>query len=239
MRDDSKLKFFVFSAAFICAAIAIFCCGKSTKYASPIQEKELRQYSRQYGYQLWEELKKFPIAFSLEDIIVGMRASEESKMLPEEETEPDLLKKLTTIRKESLEKRATKNIMRAEEFLNNISQRRDVHAIEEHRLYYKIKAYGTGSWCVEPASNCYFHYTITTIDNEKIVDTRAENKPKQVDLTTAFPCFTKGVVGMKKGERRVLYAHPDLAYGRARQIVPPGTLVIIDVEALGEAQSET
>jgi FKBP-type peptidyl-prolyl cis-trans isomerase len=235
MQNRNTVKVISIASILVATLITIYYFTTYRKSSSQIPQKELRQYSQHYGYSLWEEMKRFPIAFSLDDVIVGMKASEEGKSLSEEEgTDAEFLKKLAVIRQESLEKQATANLKAAVDFLEKISQKSNILSIEAGRLYSEITAPGTGEWSVEPSSTSYFHYTIMTIDGEKIIDTRAENTPKQVDLTTAFPCFTKGVVGMKLGEKRILYAHPDLAYGRLRQIVPPDVLVIIEVEALGE-----
>lgn len=195
-------------------------------------KNELTRYSREYGYQLWEDLKKHPIHFSLEDIVIGMNLNAEGKILPDDETTDEFLQRFATLRKMSLEEQAKKNRKRSEEYLAIIAKKAGIIALEDEKLYYEIQVPGREEPFVESNSSYYFHYTIKTIDNEEIVDTRKENTPKQVNLATALPAFSKGVVNMKKGERRIIYAHPDLAYGTHRQIVPPQMIVIIDVETI-------
>jgi peptidylprolyl isomerase len=68
-----------------------------------------------------------------------------------------------------------------------------------------------------------------------IHSTRIHNKPKKICLADVIPGFSRGVIGMKKGERRKLYIHPDFAYRQVGWKVPPQTLLIIDVEACGPA----
>jgi FKBP-type peptidyl-prolyl cis-trans isomerase len=198
-------------------------------------KKDKEVYSEQYGYQLWEDIKKLPIELSLEEVILGMRASQEGREVPEEDdTIDEFLKKMAALRREKLDKQANDNLRRSEEYLAHIAQKPDIRVIEQSRLYYEIKQPGEGTWCIEPLSTAYFHYTITTLDNEEIVSTKTMHQAQKIDLATALPAFSRGVIGMKKGERRILYAHPDLAYRRVRHGVPPQVLVIIDVEAASE-----
>src|SRR3990172_3780441 len=107
MQDGSKLKKIILLGVFVAVFIGALCFISYKKSYSPVPQKELRLYSQQYGYQLWEGLKKFPTAFSLEDVMIGMKISEEGKTLPEEETDTELLKKLIAVRKKTVEKQAT------------------------------------------------------------------------------------------------------------------------------------
>ena len=46
-----------------------------------------------------------------------------------------------------------------------------------------------------------------------------------------IPGFAKGVDGMCVGERRKIYIHPALGYGKVGY-VPPNSLLIVDVEVI-------
>ena len=48
-------------------------------------------------------------------------------------------------------------------------------------------------------------------------------------IKQSIPGFAKGMLGMKEGEKRVLYIHPELAYGLTGQL-PPNSLLIFEVE---------
>lgn len=99
------------------------------------------------------------------------------------------------------------------------------------KLYHKVLKTGSGS-IIESFSTCLFHFKITTLDGNCITDTYEEGIPRTICLSNTIPGFTKGVEGMKAGEKRKLYIHPDLAYRKIGLIVPPQTLLIIDVEAV-------
>ena len=99
-----------------------------------------------------------------------------------------------------------------------------------NKIYYETVNEGTGTWQVLPTESCYFHCTITTLDGVEIQNTHTNNKPKKICLAEVIPGFSRGVIGMKKSERRKLYIHPDFAYRKVGWKVPPQTLLIIDVE---------
>ena len=44
-----------------------------------------------------------------------------------------------------------------------------------------------------------------------------------------IPGFREGVIGMREGETRRIYVHPEMAYGVTGE-VPPNSLLIFDVE---------
>ena len=50
-----------------------------------------------------------------------------------------------------------------------------------------------------------------------------------VSLDETIPGFSKGIIGMKEGEKRTLYIHPDLAYG-VNGNLPPNSLLTFEIE---------
>ena len=44
--------------------------------------------------------------------------------------------------------------------------------------------------------------------------------PITIPLDQTIPGFSKGIVGMKEGEKRRLFVHPDLGYGTTGQLPP-------------------
>jgi len=55
--------------------------------------------------------------------------------------------------------------------------------------------------------------------------------PITIPLDQTIPGFSKGLVGMKEGEKRRLFVHPDLGYGTMGQL-PPNELLIFDIEVV-------
>lgn len=189
-------------------------------------------YSEQYGYEIWEDIQDLSVELSVEDVIKGIRAKAEGKVIEKANNNALSRTSIAALRREALEKQAAQNLERSKQFLKKITKNANMIMLDPDRLYYEVKSQGSGTQCIQPSSTACFHYTITTMDNDTIVSTRDEEAPKKVFLDTALPAFSRGVVGMKQGERRIIYAHPDLAYRKLRPTIAPNILVTIDVEVI-------
>ncbi len=113
-------------------------------------------------------------------------------------------------------------------FFSAVAKKENIQELVPHRLYCEVLQSGSSSL----ASSNLFHYKITTLDATVVADTYAEGAPKSVCLENALPGFARGVAGMKAGEKRRLYIHPDLAYRKIGVFLPPQSLITVEVEAL-------
>ena len=59
-----------------------------------------------------------------------------------------------------------------------------------------------------------------------------------IPLDEALPGLKQGMVGMKEGEKRLLFIHPDLGYGKESYV--PNSLLIFDIEVIkADTSAET
>jgi peptidylprolyl isomerase len=235
-NDRVKRNILLTVAALGCAALVlVFFCSKSAKQGavSDITVRSKGQaLSEFFGYSFWKDVKQYRTYYSLEDVIKGMRACEANEKPPLDINTEEIRQLTDDLQREIYESTVDDNLEKAAAFLQQISLQSNIVAIQEGQLYYEIVREGEGSRYVEPVSTCLFHYTIKTLDDELVASTYKEENPRKVALDTVIPGFFKGVLGMKKGEKRKLYVHPDQGYQRVNWIVPPQTLLIIDVEVV-------
>lgn len=52
-----------------------------------------------------------------------------------------------------------------------------------------------------------------------------------ISLDETIPGFNKGLIGMKEGEKRTLFIHPDYGYGTSGYL-PPNSLLTFEVELI-------
>lgn len=128
------------------------------------------------------------------------------------------------------EQKFLKNIEEAENFLSLISQKPNIKVLIPGKLYFEVLNEGNGQ-TIASISTVLFHYKITILDKTVIVNTY-EEEAKKVSLANTIVGFAKGVEGMKYGEKRILYVHPDLAYRKIGIVVPPQALLIIEVQTI-------
>jgi len=124
---------------------------------------------------------------------------------------------------------AEENLKTAEAFLKKNGTEPDVRSLENGKLQYKIVKNGSGE--VVPAGGSpEINFTGKLADGE-VFSSSEEMGPITIDLSKTVPGFSKGIAGMKEGEKRILYIHPDLAYGTQGQL-PPNSLLIFEVDVL-------
>jgi len=75
------------------------------------------------------------------------------------------------------------------------------------------------------------NYTGKYIDGTVFGSSETAGGPITVPIDQTIPGFSKGIVGMKEGEKRRLFVHPDMGYGTTGQL-PPNSMLIFDIEVV-------
>ena len=211
-----------------------------TNVQENIKQKQLSQY---LGYTFWQDIKYYKDHYNfedviLEDVVLGMKACEKGETLALNMTIQEERQMASDLQKELYEKICAKNLLRAQEFLAKIAQKPSIFVVVDQQLYYEVLREGKGEFQVAPTSTCLFHYTIKTLDDSEIADTRQSAEPKRICLADVIPGLAQGLIGMREGERRKIYIHPDLGYRKVDWTVPPESLLLIDIELCeGEKKS--
>lgn len=225
MQDGRMTKWSIFWLGSIVGGLIVL----SGTYFKPERKDNKALFSQYYGYRLWEEKKGEYDLYDLDEVIYGMKKSAADEKPPLDLSKQEQWQMADELERAAFEKLTFENLQKAERFLGQIAKRPGVVCIEEKKLYFEILSPGKGSHIVEPKSSCLFTYTICSLGG-KSLDASAE--PRQLDLSEVIPGFAKGVVGMRQGEKRALYIHPDLGYGASDWFCPPESLLIITVDAL-------
>jgi peptidylprolyl isomerase len=191
----------------------------------------LSEMSRYRGYLIWKnELDDPGIQYDLEEIILGMRLAAKGQV-PEIENPDSLNEKISKLLEVVVQKKKIENLALAETFLRNIQRKHGVKEVVKDRLYYKQLKQGFGE-TVNKYSTPRLVYSVKTIDQAGEEDDIGSTEPKPIKLSNVILGLEEGVVGMCVGERRVLFIHPDLAYGPHSSWVPSNSLLIITVEVI-------
>ncbi len=97
-------------------------------------------------------------------------------------------------------------------------------------MQFQIVQQGNGEE-VLPDGAPLIHYKGTLLDGTVFATSEASLQPVTLPIKQTIPGFAKGIVGMKEGEKRILYIHPELAYGLSGHL-PPNSLLIFEVEVV-------
>lgn len=193
-----------------------------------ISQADILKLSEAFGHFIGRNLKSPTVNFDLESIIKGMRDGYAGKPAPLSDKEyEDMMSKM---QEQAYTQLAATNLKAAQEFMANNAKADKVIEIEPGKLQYTILSNGQGAVVME-------HFTPQIKYSGKFLDGTTFGSSEEVGgsitlpLDQTIPGFSKGILGMKEGEKRRLYVHPDLGYGTTGHL-PPNALLIFDIEVL-------
>lgn len=189
------------------------------------EKVDINKLSEAFGHVIWKQIVSLGIDLDMSQVIKGLENSIVGKSSPMNETE--CFKILSMVQEEAFQKHAQKNLDIANEFMINNAKNADIIEIEKHKLQYKVAQQGVGSM-VESHYSPMVRYSGSLINGEVFIDSQED---ELVFLDETLPGFTKAIIGMKEGERRTIYVHPEWGYG-AEGYLPPHSVLIFDVEVI-------
>lgn len=216
--------------------VALLCSMGATAEKQQSSKEELEaELSYYHGYKSWAYKHNDGIhGLNIEEFIKGVRAAARGETLDKERA--DRVEQFIRVSVEDIWKyKCSVNLEAGELFLREVQQRDGVQELRKDKLYVEVISKGAGE---SPKSPVYT-LTVEGLNNtiwEKIYSTA---EPTTLDPETVIEGVELGIRGMKHGERRKLYIHPELAYGEYGTItnVPPQCTLMIEVECKERALS--
>lgn len=128
---------------------------------------------------------------------------------------------------------AAENAKKGADFLVSNKQADGVNTTSSGLQYLVINK-GTGSDHPSPTDRVKVHYHGTLIDGTVFDSSVERGQPIEFGLNQVIKGWTEGLQLMVIGEKTRLFIPSDLAYGdSAAGKIPPGSVLIFDVELLG------
>ena len=186
---------------------------------------DVDKVSETLGHLIVRHLDNPGFKFNIEKIVQGIKDEREGLAAPMSEEEYELM--IGQIQESIFTQMAEKNLESANAFLEKNAKEDGVVAINP-KLQYKVLAAGEGT-AIEKECIPLVHYTGKLLDGTVFSSSKESGKPITLPIKQTIAGFSDGLVGMKKGEKRVLYIHPELAYGVSGHL-PPNSLLIFEVE---------
>jgi len=108
--------------------------------------------------------------------------------------------------------KAAENLKKTEEFLAQNKSAAGIKELETNKLQYKIEKEGSGP-VVDENSSPIVRYTAKFLDEATEDSSKDEFRINlKEDESIMIVGFKKALIGMKEGEKRIVYIHPDLAF---------------------------
>lgn len=221
-----KMKHFLFSFS-IAFSLATFPMTGEEIEKSPLEDVNIDQLSETLGHLIVRHLQNPGFQFNVERLIQGIQDEKEGKEAPM--TEEAYEQAISAIQESLFLKSASENLAAAEVFLKKNLSETGIVMIDP-KIQYKIETEGRGA-VITTDCTPLIHYTGRLLNGTVFASSHENESPVSLPIKQTIPGFHQGLVGMKEGEKRTLFIHPDMAYGVAGHL-PPNSLLIFEVEVL-------
>lgn len=191
-----------------------------------LSSAEITTLSETFGHLIGRNLANPIIDFEVEAVIRGIRDSATGKSSPM--TPEEFEKTVTRLEREAISSLGSKNLKAAEEFLSSNASKDSVVELKRGKIQYIVIQEGTGE-TVTAHTAPKIHYKGSCLDGTIFGDSSTIGEAVVVPLDQTIPGFSKAVIGMKVGEKRQIFIHPDEAYGMTTTL-SPNSLLVFDVE---------
>ncbi len=184
--------------------------------------------SEAFGHFIGRNLNSPGVNFDLDSIIKGIRKGAAGEAAPM--SDQDYEQAMTKLQERAFETMASENLDTANKFMEKNIDNEEVVEIESGKLQYLTLSEGEGDK-VQAHSTPLIHYTGKYLDGTVFGCSEEVGGPITIPLDQTIPGFSKGLLGMREGEKRRLFIHPDLGYGTLGNL-PPNALLVFDIEII-------
>lgn len=215
----------------ILSCLSLLMCGMSFGADQQNEQDEtvnIELISEAFGHFIGKNLKSPGAEFNLESVIKGIRDGANGTPAPMSDQDYEIA--MTKLQEQAFETMARENLKAAEAFMQTNNLEAGVIQIEPGKLQYLVLEEGNGD-VVEAHASPLIHYTGKYLDGTVFGSSEEVGGPITIPLDQTIPGFSKGMLGMKEGEKRRLFIHPDLGYGTLGNL-PPNALLVFDIEII-------
>ncbi len=191
----------------------------------PDENQDMKTISEAFGHLIGKNIETIGIKFDLSAVIKGIQDSAHGKNSPMSDVE--CVQAISAVQETTFKVQAQDNLKQAEEFLATNAKQQGMVELEEGKIQYKVEKAGKGA-----AVSAHFSPLIRYVG--KYLDGTifgASKEDEMITLDESIPGFNKGLLGMKEGEKRVLFIHPDYGYGTSGHL-PPNSLLTFEIELI-------
>lgn len=202
-----------------------------------LSQEDIKKVSEAFGHFIGRNLSAPGVKLDLDSIIKGLRDGAAGKPAPMSDKDYEAM--MMKLQETAYKRTSSDNLKAANDFMEKNAKEPGIVVVEPGKLQYTILQPGNGAVVAEHNSPS-IQYTGKYIDGTVFGSSTDAGGPITVPLDQTIPGFSKGIVGMKEGEKRKLFVHPDLGYGTTGHL-SPNALLIFEVEVIkaNAPESET
>lgn len=190
-------------------------------------QSNIHQISEALGYFIGQEISKNGLRLEMDSVVKGIKAAVAGQPAPM--TEEEYEEAVAAFRDKHFQEVANFNLTLADAFMASNAKRQDIVQVIPGRVQYSVLQRGKGQQ-IETHSTPLLKFSGRFIDGSLFTTTDGD-KAIPVPLDDMIPGFREGVVGMREGERRRIFVHPEEGYGVSGDLAP-NSLLLFEVEAV-------
>lgn len=189
----------------------------------------ISKLSETYGHLINKGLDNPVLKLDFEAVVKGMTDAKAGKPAPM--TEQEYEESINLLQEYAYQDLATRNLQEADKFLKENAKKDGVKEIEAGKIQYITLQDGKGEVVTEDMIPS-ITYKGQYLDGTVFGSSDANKGPIALSLKQTIPGFRRGILGMKVGEKRRIFIHPEQGYGTSGQLLP-NALLIFDIEVMG------
>lgn len=188
-------------------------------------DHNLEKVSESMGHLIGKNLDSLDLKIDLDKVIQGIKDAKQGKQPPL--TEEQCVEAIAAVQEKVFHEEANNNKEKAVAFLKENASSENIIEIEPGKLQYIVEQTGEGP-AISETDSPLVRYTGKYIDGTVF---GSSEEGEKISLEDTIPGFKKGILGMKQGEKRTIFIHPDLGYG-TNGFLRPNSLLQFEVEVL-------
>lgn len=215
-------------------AVSALFAEEQTEEATPpelpkmeMKDIDFSKLSETFGHMLGKNLESLGFEIQLAKVFQGIEQAFDGKDAPMSESE--CYQAISVIQEHKRGIEAKENLAKAEAFLKENAKKKGMIVLEDKKLQYTVEQKGKGE-VVKAGNSPKIRFVGTFLDGTEFAKSEQE---EHITLNEDFLAgLNKGIVGMKEGEKRKIYIHPDLAFKDKGSVFPPNSMVSFEVEVV-------
>jgi peptidylprolyl isomerase len=197
----------------------------TTTSSNDSQQPEIAKISEAFGHLIGKNLESLGFQFDMQAVVQGLKDASVGKSSPMSEVE--CIQAITSIQEAAYKEQSQVNLAKAEEFLKKNKKGKNIVSLEKGKVQYKVEKEGLGN-SIQPNLTPVIRYVGKFLDGS-VFGQSQEDEP--ISLDEMIPGLKQGMLGMKEGEKRTIYIHPEMAYG-TKGTLPPNSLLTFEIEVI-------
>lgn len=192
-------------------------------------EEQIKLLSQAYGHMIGENLSDIGLSLDNNQILQGIQDAFSGVESPLGEKQT--LAMFSKLQEDRFRQECKENLKAAEDFLAANAQEEGTVILEENKLHFKQITEGSGQTC-RVDDTPIVTYKGSYLSGETFGESDDSGNGEPISLKDTIIGFQKAIVGMKVGETRKVFIHPDYAYG-AQGALAPNALLTFEIALKG------